>query len=300
MSCLTLSMLGPFQVSYDKQPALRFESCKAQALLAYIVSEGQKPHDRVHLAWLMWPDLKEEAALGNLRHALANLRHVLGDHVAHQPYIKLDRTKVQFDLSSNYLSDTAILGNLVERNRNGTADHDELAQAVSIYRGDFMEGLDLANCAEFEEWVSTRRAGFEWMLLTALQTLCHLCDRTHNYFELVRYARLMVQVEPWDEIAHQYLMKGLALTGHRGDAVRQYNECRKMLQTELRIEPGQATTAMCEDIVNGMVLSDQAISQSVISHVSDSAVCSQTITDCVTDWVVDSNHSVKYVRTGHD
>ena len=46
MSRLTLSTLGPLQVTLDGKPVTGFESNKVRALLAYLVVEAGRPHSR--------------------------------------------------------------------------------------------------------------------------------------------------------------------------------------------------------------------------------------------------------------
>jgi DNA-binding SARP family transcriptional activator len=54
MAHLSISLLGPFQVSLDARPATSFESNKARALLAYLAVEADRPHRRDVLAALLW------------------------------------------------------------------------------------------------------------------------------------------------------------------------------------------------------------------------------------------------------
>ncbi|PKO20769.1 MAG: hypothetical protein CVU38_18325 [Chloroflexi bacterium HGW-Chloroflexi-1] len=56
---LSLSLLGPFQVMLDGEPATGFESNKVKALLAYLAVEADRPHPRETLAGLLWPDYPE-------------------------------------------------------------------------------------------------------------------------------------------------------------------------------------------------------------------------------------------------
>ena len=84
LDSLTISLLGPFQVTQGQQIIDTFETAKVRALLAYLAIEGTRPLEQSHLAGLLWPDVLESSARVNLRSALANLRKVIGDTgVAH-------------------------------------------------------------------------------------------------------------------------------------------------------------------------------------------------------------------------
>ena len=76
---LSLSFLGPFQVTRDGQPITGFESSRVRALLAYLAVEADRPHSRESLVGLLWPDWPQPSATANLRQALANLRRAIGD-----------------------------------------------------------------------------------------------------------------------------------------------------------------------------------------------------------------------------
>jgi len=191
MAFLSLLMLGPFQVALDGHPVTGFESCKARALLAYLTVEAHRPHPRSHLADLLWPDLSEPAALGNLRHALANLRRVLGDHDAVSPFVQADHERLQFDPASHHHTDLAAFTRLVEENSYDPPDFEQLERAIGLYRGEFLEQLELDGCPEFEEWVLLRREGCGWLLMTALRLLCDHYVSVCRFDEAVRCARQM-------------------------------------------------------------------------------------------------------------
>ena len=100
MADLDISLFGPIQVIAGGQPVNTFESDKVRALLAFLVVEADQPHRREKLATLLWPDMPDMTARGNLRHALANLRQVIGDHNADPPYLIINRKTIQFNTQS--------------------------------------------------------------------------------------------------------------------------------------------------------------------------------------------------------
>ncbi len=87
MSRLQVSLLGPYRVLLDGQPAAGFRSDKVRALLAYLAVEASREHPRDVLAGLLWPEWTEREALANLRYSLSNLRQVTGDREASVPFL---------------------------------------------------------------------------------------------------------------------------------------------------------------------------------------------------------------------
>ena len=100
MAHLSLSLLGPFQVTLDRHLIKEFKSNKVRALLAYLAVEADRPHGRETLAGLLWPDWPNRDAMSNLRYALSDLRRVIGDRDAIPPFLLISRQSIQFNKAS--------------------------------------------------------------------------------------------------------------------------------------------------------------------------------------------------------
>lgn len=155
MPKLSLTLLGSFQASLDGEAVSGFQSDKARALLVYLAAESSRPHTRLHLAGLLWPEWPESDARRNLRHALANLRRILNDSSANQPFLLTSHRTIQFNPESNHHLDVA------EFLRAATLTSDEVTpdsvqsweKAAALYQGPFLQGFFLNDCSAFEEWV---------------------------------------------------------------------------------------------------------------------------------------------------
>jgi DNA-binding SARP family transcriptional activator len=235
----------------DGCPVTGFESTKVRGLLAYLVLEADRSHTRSQLAGLFWSDLTEKAALGNLRHAITNLRRVIGDQFSVPPFILCQHDEVRFNTASDYECDAIRFKTLVQLKAHGPPAVDQLEQAVRLYRADLLDGLSLADCAAFEEWVLLKREQFSRMFISTLSLLYDHYEHQRDFEQAEWCARLQVEREPWDEAAHQRLMRVLVLTGHRGAALRQYERCCQLLLDELGVEPGHSTTRLYQSIRDG-------------------------------------------------
>ncbi|MFN2220234.1 MAG: SARP family transcriptional regulator, partial [Anaerolineae bacterium] len=76
MPRLSLRFLGPPLIELDGQP-VHLGRHKAVALLAYLALTRQ-PHSRDALATLLWPELDQSHARGQLRRTLSLLNRTLG------------------------------------------------------------------------------------------------------------------------------------------------------------------------------------------------------------------------------
>lgn len=186
MPSLTLALLGSPHITRADGGAVAFRSRKELGLLAYLAVEGPAAQRRDTLLGLLWPDAAEEAARNSLRVALANLRQGLG---AAAP--TADRQVVQLALESGAL-DVATFRTLLavsrahrhERKLPCAACAARLAQAVELYRGDFLAGFALPDAEGFEEWALIWRGALHQEALAALSTLAEYHEQVGDYAAL--------------------------------------------------------------------------------------------------------------------
>ena len=57
---LSIRMLGELSVFKEDEIVYSFESDKVRALLAYLVVESGRPHQRETLVGIFWPDFSEQ------------------------------------------------------------------------------------------------------------------------------------------------------------------------------------------------------------------------------------------------
>jgi len=259
MPRLSISLLGPLQVTLDDEPVADFATDKARALLAYLAVEADRPHRRDALAGLLWPDQPQRKARQNLRQALSHLRHALGMQDDAAPFLLASRETIQFNPTSDHWLDVAAFTALAReckghRHRRLGACLpcvQRMEQMLELYRGDFLEQFFLSDSAPFEEWAVLKR---EWLRHEAAESLLHLThryERRGEYERAQRYARRKVALEPWCEEAHRQLMRLLALDGQRSAALAQYEVCRQRLADELGVEPTDETVALYKAILAG-------------------------------------------------
>jgi len=254
MAQLSISCLGPFQVTLDEQPVTGFKSNKVRALLAYLAVEADRPHSREVLAGLLWPEYPDPSALSNLRYALSNLRRVICDHKANPPFLLITRDMLRFNTASDYWLDVTAfpahmkpLRNVAEGDQNPIRGE----EAIALYRGEFLEGFSIKDSVAFEEWVLAKRQQMDQQLLSALRYLVTAYEQYGQYDQAQAWARRQIELEPWDEVAHQQLMRILAQSGQRNAALVQYETCCQLLAEELGVEPAQETTWLYKQIRDG-------------------------------------------------
>ena len=258
MAHLALHLLGSFRVTLDGRPVTAFKSNKVRALLAYLAVEADQPHRREVLAGLLWPDWPDSDAFSNLRYALSDLRRVIGDRTSEPPYLLITRDTLQFNPSSDYSLDARPIVELGDETATHSADLGQLERAVALYRGSFLEGFSLDDSAVFEQWTLFTRERLARQVSSARHRLATTYEQRGEFARAQSCARRQIELEPWDEVAHQQLMRTLALGGQRSAALAHYETCRRLLAEELSVEPAVETTLLYEQIRDGKLKASPA------------------------------------------
>ncbi|MBI1296535.1 hypothetical protein GC175_16395 [bacterium] len=239
---LRLLFLGTFQVLRNGIPISSFASVNVQALLAYVAMENDRPHPRDTLIQLFWPDEPTHVARHNLSQSLYLLRKAVATAQNDPPHLLVTRQTIQFNADSDQMLDvTEFLAAL---------DEGRLADAVALYRGDFLDGIYTGSVL-FEEWLFQQRERLQRRVLSALGELAQQHLDQGNLEETVRYSQRQLSLVPWREGAHRQLMWAFAQNGERETALAQYEICRRMLHEELGVEPDTETVALYEQIRHG-------------------------------------------------
>jgi predicted ATPase/DNA-binding SARP family transcriptional activator len=271
MPHLSISLLGPVQVSLDGQVLSGFAYNKARALLTYLAVEADRPQQRDAIVGLLWPDMPDAAARTNLRQVLTSLRDTIGPGDPAAPFLITTRDTVQLNPASDYTLDvtrfTALLDECARHRHRHIARCPicaaRLAEAAQLYRGDFLAQLPSVDSAPFEEWLVLKR---EALHQRAVEALTHLAQYHERWGAAARARELLtrlIELEPWDEMAHARLMRLLYRAGQRGAALAQYEACRRILADQFNVEPIAATQHLVEQIRAGAPIEDTALTRSI-------------------------------------
>ena len=223
---------------------------KTLALFAYLAVAGQ-PQTRETLAALFWPDYDQSGSLANLRRDLSRLKELFGENI-----LAVDRLQAGIDPRAELSLDVALFRELVQKARG----HEHIGQnlchecfnalreAVDIYRGDFMAGFNLPDSPGFDEWRFFQGEELRQLLAVALQRLIDWHVSRGEYEQGIVYARRWLSLDQLHEPAHRSLMQLYAWSGGQAAALRQYQECRRILREELGVEPEAETQAVYEAV----------------------------------------------------
>lgn len=126
-----------------------------------------------------------------------------------------------------------------------------------LYRGDFLRGFSVEGAAPFEDWVAYRREQYHQR---AQQMLVHMVNyqlRCRNDDKAQQVLQRQIELEPWNEEAHQQLMRLYSRNGHRSSALIQFENCRRILSAELGVGPSPLTQKLYAQIRDGLPLDEE-------------------------------------------
>ena len=238
---LRLELFGSPRLQIDGSPIQGLKSSKARGLLIYLAVTGEY-HSRLALASLLWGNLAEQSARGNLRKAIQTLRTHCGN------FVEIEREGLQLDRSANVWVDVVEFKGLLQETSQQSM-MDMLYRAVDLYKGDFLTGFYLHNAPEFETWWLQERASLREMMLDALIKLADLYSAERDLERATTLTRQFLEMEPWRESMHRNLMGLLSKSGRRNAAIVQYQLCKKILADEFGVDPEPETIRLYENIL---------------------------------------------------
>ncbi|HYF65910.1 MAG TPA: tetratricopeptide repeat protein, partial [Herpetosiphonaceae bacterium] len=242
-----LRLLGAPEITSAGQPVAALRSRKALGVLAYLALR-QQPVPRATLADLFWGDAPARG-LRNLSWVLNHARSALGIS------FNADRHTVGLPASSGLWIDCHAFLELVT---GPDADRTALAAAAALYRGEFLEGVELEGAAELDHWLLEQRERWRLLAIQTLERLARAGQAAHDLEQAVAAANRLIEIDPWREESHRLAMSLQAEAGHPATALELYQRYCRVLQRELGLDPDPLTTELYRRIKAGAFVAAQA------------------------------------------
>ncbi len=243
MSEFQLRFFGGLALSLGEQDLTRQFSVKARGLICYLALTG-RPQSRLALAGMFWGEKPEADALRSLRVDLTKIRKYIA------PFVDVSRQTLAFSAKELCWIDTDAFDHYLTlaKNVDGAAARTHLREVANLYVGDFLEGYQAGDAYGFEEWMMVQREGFRAQALSALEKLVEYDSQQQEYEAGIETATQILTLDPWREETHRKLMWLYYQNGQRGAALRQFEICRDMLESEIGVEPEAQTVDLFQKI----------------------------------------------------
>ena len=210
-----ISTMGGFAVRVDGEevPQTAWGSRRARQLCKRLAVAAGQPVPRDVLIEMLWPDAPDGGPLGSrLSVLLSNIRRVLGGGlVADRAAVALDLSVVDLDL---------------HRLLDALARGDDVA-AVEAHAGRVLPE------DAYEDWAIEADERMVRAVIGARRRLAAAATATD---EIVRHTAAILDLDPFDERAHEVLVRALSAAGRAGDAARADERYRQRM-AELGVRP---------------------------------------------------------------
>jgi DNA-binding SARP family transcriptional activator len=254
MEPLQIITFGGLRIDLGETPIDKVEARKAEALMVYLAC-NRRSYSREVLANLLWDERSQKQSLTNLRVVLTKLRKSL------KPYLLIDRETIAFNPEAPVCLDVVEFEARLNsfHNNSGAVDPlsedeaQEIEHALDLYHGEFLEGFYLRKSRGFEAWLVQERERLHRLAISALHDLVRYDLESNAYLSGVAHASRLIAMDPFNELAYQQMIRLLAYSGRRSEALAQFEACRQMLWEEFEVEPAPETMMLVDQIRAGKV-----------------------------------------------
>src|SRR5512133_2306276 len=211
---LRVYLLGRFEVVREDAPipAHAWRRRRPADLLKLVAVAPGRTLSREQVVDTLWPDKDPASGANNLHRALYDLRQSLGGR-----WVDIEHGAVS--LQGDVWVDVDAFEAAVAR-----GDRTSLAQAVALYHGELSpEDRDAP-------WLDPRRAALRDRFVEAAVPLARAAFAEGDVQAALPLLRRLVDVRPAHEEAHRLLVRLLAASGRRADALRQHDACELALR----------------------------------------------------------------------
>lgn len=242
-----IQLCGRLKVDFEGRhvtPALRGR--QGRVLLAYLVINRGRAVSREELVSAIWPETPPANPGAALRTQLSRLRSALGSEaLAGRDTVELrlpEATWVDVEAAERAIrvADAAL----------GSGDWRDAWThahvALNIAGRPFLAGFDAP-------WVQEVRGDLGELEMRARETIARAGIGLGGS-ELAgaeRSARALIRAAPFRESGYLNLMRALAASGNRAEALRAYDDLRKLLASELGSAPGAEIQAFHRELLRG-------------------------------------------------
>jgi DNA-binding SARP family transcriptional activator/TolB-like protein len=202
-------------------------------LLAIVAVAGERGVSRDRLVSLLWPDSSSESGRHSLEQLLSTLRKQFGDAI----FVGVDPVRTN---SSDISCDVTAFEAALQRG--------DLANAVALYQGPFLDGFHLNDARDFEDWAERERGRLVTRYAAALERLAAQAGQQGDHAAALGWWQALVLVDPVGTKNTLGLMRALAASGDRAGAIRHARVHEALLREQLELPPDPAVTALVQEL----------------------------------------------------
>ena len=224
-----MRLFGGVSIYWDGQLITDFATRKVPALFIYLLLNPRQ-HSRDEIAGIFWEQSSEKDAKSSLRQAIHNLRQRIPNGVISS------RSAVGLNHDISYWVD-------IEQFKQCEG------KAFDLYSGPFMAGFFIDGAPRFESWMLLERQQLNLLTQGAMRAESNRLLAENQIESALRLTTKLATLEPLDEDVQQQLLRLLVMAGQSAAAIKQYEQFRQHLDTELGIIPMASTRLLQQRIL---------------------------------------------------
>jgi DNA-binding SARP family transcriptional activator len=244
---------GNFQVfrGETRVPDKNWRARSPKLMLKALIAQGASGVPKDLLIDDLWPQASPDSVESQFKVALHRLRYAL------EPLMDKSRGSSYVILKDNLVSlrkdlcrtDLDEFLSLQKQGKRAEEAGDQgrailcYRSAIEIYRGDFL-AEDL-----YETWAELERYKLRTMYIDLLYRTAGLYEAQGRSKKAIDYYKMIIKTDPICEAAYQKLMLIYSNGGMRAEALRAYEDCRKVLEREIGVKPGRLTSSIYRKII---------------------------------------------------
>ena len=249
---LTINMLGPIQIFREfSRPfaADAWTTRRAREILCFIASRGHRRASKDTIIDTFWGETDMDVVDKNFHPTVSHIRKALNSNQPLKQNFLLYRDgEYQLNPELAYSIDIEEFDRLVAQGDNARRlryfedSVKAYEQAVSLYRGEFVQG-------SYEPWAVEQRTYYREQYLHILESLAAVAEKQNEWTRSLQLAQQILHEDPFREDIHCVVMRAHVKLGNRGAARDQFESLRDLLQRELGVEPGHETKKVYQSLL---------------------------------------------------
>jgi len=241
---LTINLLGPVEILREFGRSLAADAWttrRARDILCFVASRRHRRASKDTIIDTFWGETDPDVVEKNFHPTVSHIRKALNSNQPlKQNFIIYRDGDYQLNPELSYRIDIEEFDRLVTRGESARRSRqfnecvEAYEKAVSMYRGDFVQG-------GYDPWVDEQRSYYKEQYLHLLETLAGFAQKQNEWTHSLQLAQQILHEDPFREDIHCLIMKAHVNLGNRGAAKEQYEALRRLLERELGVEPGPET-----------------------------------------------------------
>jgi DNA-binding SARP family transcriptional activator len=231
---LDIRLFGCADVRAAGAPVKLAKRATTLAMLAFIILKRGQAIARESLAFTLFPEFEEAAAVAELRRCLYLTNKSLPDQ-PENPWLIIDAETVRWNESAGAFVDVIAFNELA-------ATEETHAAAIELYTGDLLEDV-------YDDWVLAERERLRSRYLELLAESIDQYRARRAFGPASASAKRLLAADPWREDILRSLLAIRYESGDTAGALAAYDAFAKRLRDELGVAPMPETVAVRQSIL---------------------------------------------------